>query len=301
MKVYLIFKEGVKMKIKIIPIILIIFMVVIIFSGCFEDNSKQNTNTYTEYNKVRITEIKIDNKTFDRENIILFFPYVESPYDCKNYNLSLNVVNCSDVILAMAGLHDSNPFLSSPAGLTKIDNNHYWTNLTNCLPRDVYWDVCIAEGKYLGNGTLDKRIDAVDLIYYTGVNSSNITSLSITNVTFDVFDFDFNTNIVAVTADITSNVSFTRVKLHSFEISRGSNGGSSAIPAFVEANKSGITLKNDIGTHQWTTSINDNEVVSESDSKFYNAEVANYVFYRIFAEDEAGNIAVSPLYSFIHV
>ena len=231
----------------------------------------------------------------------MFFPYVESPYDCENYNVTLAVVNCSEVAFATTGFHDLRPYLCASSCLQKIDNNHYCYNISDCGARDVYWDVFIAEGKYLGNLTFDKRIDAIDLIYYIGVNSSNITSLSIKNVTFDEFDYGFNTNVVAVTADVTSNVTITKVKLHSFEISRGGNGGSSSIPAFIEANKSGITLENDIGTHQWTTSINDNEVVSESDSKFYEAEVASYVFYRIFAEDEAGNIAVSPLYSFIHV
>jgi len=285
------------MKRKVFVVGIIVLLITIGFSGCQE----QDNTIYNENNQVKITEIKINNQTKNKEDIILFFPYVESPYDCENYNVTLTVVNCSDVILSMAGLHASNPSLSSPAGLNKIDNNHYWTNLTNCLPRDVYWKVFIAKGKHLGNLTYDKRIDAVDLIYYIGVNSSDITSLSITNVAFDEFGYGFNTNVVAVTADITSNVTITRVKLHSFEISRGSNGGSSSIPAFIEANKSGITLENDIGTHQWTTSINDNEVVSESDSKFYEAELASYVFYRIFAEDESGNVAVSPLYSFIHV
>lgn len=290
-------KKNTKMIIAFSIVAILVVSTFLLFV-LFKDDKN---NFYTECNQVRITEIKIDNKTINKEKITLFFPYAETPYDCENYNLNLTVINCSDVIEAGAGLLDSKPYISSLAGLTKIDNNHYTTNLTNCLPKDVYWKVYIAEGKYLGNLTYDKRIDVVDLIHYIGVNNSNITSLSITNVTFDKFDYGFNANVVAVTADITSNVPITRVKLHSFEISRAANGGTSAIPAFIEANKSGITLENDRGTHQWTTSINDNEVVSKSDSKFYKAELANYVFYRIFAQDEAGNIAVSPLYSFIHV
>jgi len=290
------------MKIKIMPVVLILLMMIIVFCGCFEDNSTKDTSgTYTEYNQVSITDIKIDNKSVNKENISLFFPYVESSYDCKNYNVSLTVVNCSEIAFATTAFHDLRPFLCTSSCLQKIDDNHYWYNISDCGTKDVYWNIFIAEGKYLGNLTYDKRIDVVDMIYYIGVNNSNISSLSIKNITLDEFSYGFNTNVVSVTADITSNVTIEKVKLHSFELSIGGNGQAAAIPAFVEANKSGITLENDIGTHQWTTAINDNEIVTESDSKFYNAELANYVFFRIFAEDEAGNIAVSPLYSFIHV
>ena len=291
------------MKRKIVPIVIVILLTGFIFCGCFEkETTHDNTNgIYTEHQAVRITSFKINGTEIDRENAILRLPLIDPEIDIQPINITLTVVNCLDCSMAGDAFYTGSWII--PSDLIKIDNNHYKTSWSGWDSEEIIWEAYIAEGLYYGNLSCDKRIDVVDLIIYSGdIENSDITTLSITNVTFDSYPHDFSTNAISVCADIKSNVTVTKVELFSFEITRSVDcGGGSSMRKFHEANKSLISLKEKKGTHQWVCSINDNEVVSESDSKFYEAEVANYVFYRIFAEDEAGNIAVSPLYSFIHV
>ena len=120
------------------------------------------------------------------------------------------------------------------------------------------------------------------------VERSNISTLSITNVTQGPENPTTETNSVIVKADIRSNVSITEVKIlyKRFYPPHGSGGGSN-----------GGRYSSDDDSYSFNISLTRGGMLSSSsEDKHYPK--GSKVFYRIAAKDELGNTAVTTTYSF---
>ena len=116
------------------------------------------------------------------------------------------------------------------------------------------------------------------------VERSNISTLSITNVTQDPENPTTETNSVIVTADVSSNVNITEVeRMYSIFFPHGSAGGSGGVGHSID------------DTYSFSISLG-GMFSSSSGDKYYPK--GSKVFYRIAAKDELGNTAVTPTYSF---
>lgn len=269
----------------------ILFIQTILFSGCFDNqdtNTDQEVDKIQEKDSVQIIDIEIESQNLQKGEFI---------------TANVTVKNCSYVDIFFTSFPDSNYSLRDvKVSPTKIDENHYRIDNIGGFEDNILCYVIFAIGYKFG-------IDVEDLLVYVGdTEGSDISSLDISNIEFDFYPhykgYSTSDNIGILSVEITSNFNIIKVKASSYGLTITKNKDNAYVshtPVFVDSDKFIYDLKIEHikGTHQWATNIGKEEVITEADDKFYSNIPIEYVYYRIYAQDESGKIAVSSLYNYI--
>jgi hypothetical protein len=280
---------------------LIVIILILNLTGCIN----QVEYHYSDEGQVKITELRVNNESIDMDNAVLYIPYqnpneMDDSFDYNLYNISITVENCSDCEFSSFKFKNSigNHFKTP---MNDVDKNHYYSLWFDGIDNEIVWEVYTAYGPFIEQLKRDIKIDYVDiLIYFGDIGKSDISTLSISNIAFDLMNYGFLEKVVVVSAEITSNISISNVKMLSFRITVAPSAGSGDGSAFIEVGKSSIKDWQLKGTHQWVSTIGNKQIITKDDSEYYTVEEINYVFYRIIAQDESGNIVVSPSYHFMY-
>ena len=206
----------------------------------------------------------------------------ENPQPGDKITITADITGGSPFLGASASCEYSSYFGAGGSGggsMSSIGNNKYTFTLHSTYSEG-------SEIWYMIHG--GNEISESYTIQVGHVERSNISTLSITNVTQNPENPTTETNSVIVAADISSNVSITKVeRTYNIFYPHGSAGGSG-----------GGGYSSDDGSYSFSISLTRGGMLSSSsEDKHYPK--GSKVFYRIAVKDELGNTAVTPTYSFI--
>jgi len=242
----------------ILPLIVIIIMAFSICAGCLKEDDS-NDNGEDDRGMVKITDVRVEP---------------QDPEPGENITVTATIENCS-----LAHIQVGNYFGSGggPSGyLPKVGKNIYESGIGSFENGTELWIMIGA------TGWNNSFVVSQEITMYVGqVERSNITSLSIANVSYSPLQPTIENDSVMVTANITSNKTISRMGLEHirfFPQGSGGGGGSGSGPGLNQTN-----FEQEISFR------------GAFDSKWDEESI---VFFRVWANDDSGNTVVSLTRSF---
>ena len=238
-----------------------IIIMISICGGCLKDDNDDNDDGEENRGTVTIIDVNVDP---------------QDPEPGENITVKATIVNCSLAHIQVGSYFGTG---GGPSGyMPEVRDNEYESTIGSFENGTELWIMIGATG---WNNTL---VVSQEIIIHVGeVKRSNITSLSIINVSFSPQSPTIVNDSVLVTANITSNTTISRRGLeHIRFFPKGSGGGGgSGSGSGPGANES--SFEQEIPFHGAFDSTWDEESI---------------VFFRVWAKDDSGNTAVTNSITF---